>query len=333
MTHIDTQNVDVDVFDIVSRHKRSRVGVASPNDFKTSPAGTLSVSAVLGNGLAYCVDLDQRGLLYTLCDEVKVLFSEPFLYFAQYERASRLAFVPLCGLDPFLRGCPEQPLFILSPGRCGSTLLARLLTLAGVQTASEPDLMTQIAAMAKSTPNRPLSDKLQRACLASLAIHCGDQLAVKLRSQCNGIAGEVARVFPGAQFVFILREPLAWARSRYRAFGGNPRSLAHMYHSAVNAYDRVAGLGRAPFLLWYDDIVNDPLLVLRELSFRVPLRLPGPEAVAQIIQTDSQHGSWLASSRLPHRSLSSKQAREFSDEYNKFKSSRARDHRTAAKRN
>ncbi|HEX3431051.1 MAG TPA: hypothetical protein VHT03_09200 [Rhizomicrobium sp.] len=269
---------------------------------------------VFEHGIIYCADFEREQVLYVLCGDPYALLQEPFLYASQYRTATQVACVPF-DLLGYLAAERCDPVFVFSAGRCGSTLLAALLRGAGLPTASEPDLMTQLANGSLFKTHRGLADGLQRACISSLAGHCGTDLAVKFRSQCNSIAIEIAQAFPSAKFVFILREPIAWARSRYRAFRSDPKHLARIYWGAVTCYRRLGAANCRPILLWYDDIVGAPLQTLERLACEgLPLRQIRPEMVADVLSRDSQAGTQLSSRNVSGSEMTAQQISEFENE-------------------
>jgi hypothetical protein len=145
-------------------------------------------------------------------------------------------------------------------------------------------------------------------------------LAVKLRSQCNSIALHVTREFPAAKIVFILRGRIDWARSRYRAFRGDPKALAHLYRAAVNSYARLCETKRRPILLWYEDIVASPTHVLELLGLEgLPVRDIGAESVADVMCYDSQAKTHLDSRKLRGPEMTMQQIKEFDIEWQRIR--------------
>lgn len=310
----------VPVFDIVARHKPSRLGVASATDFELEYSGTLPPDLVRRCGLAYCADFQQRQVLYTLFMDPSVVLQHPFLYSSQYDRADRIACVHFKDLKAFHSKVVLRPNFVFSAGRCGSTLLAALLRACGLPTASEPDLMTQLARERVFETDLGLGRNLQQVCMASLASHYGMDMAVKLRSQCNSISLHIARGFPAAKIVFILRERFGWARSRYRAFPADPKALAHLYRAAVTSYARLCEAKVRPVLVWYEDIVASPTQVLELLALEgLPVRQIGAESVTDVMRHDSQAKTHLDSRKLRGTEMTVQQIKEFDIEWQRIR--------------
>ncbi len=69
----------------------------------------------------------------------------PFLYQHQRRHVQWLAELPFERLDAWHDDAGLTPTFVFSIGRCGSTLLSRLLAAAGEPAISEPDVLTNVA--------------------------------------------------------------------------------------------------------------------------------------------------------------------------------------------
>jgi hypothetical protein len=311
----------IELFDVIGRKKRPSVGIASISDFNLYPRGELA-EADNRPALAYCFDIKEQCMWFTLCDDLDRLRRSPFLYAAQYQGALQVLRVPFALLPwPAARAAARQ-CFIFSLGRCGSTLLTGLVNECGVCAVSEPDPFTQLAKVGgtrRGVLGQDLFNLIAHSCASSLLKHDGENIVVKLRSQCNGSVEEMVRAFPAARFVFMLREPLGWANSRYRAFGGRPEALAQMYKWGLESFDRLVSVTCDTLLIWYEDLVRDPVSTLRELAeFGVPILLPDGHAVEQTMKRDSQRDTPLASQELHTCSMSASQVQAFEKELEKI---------------
>lgn len=245
--------------------------------------------------LAYCADLQSERVIYTLHgNDLPALFTEPFLYAAQLRAARAAVSVPYEQLDALDGPAPPGLIPIFSPGRTGSTLLARLLAAAGAPCASEPDMPTQISRFSREDRRRigPAQEEaLFRACFARLAAALGPGAFVKLRSQCNArplplIAGASA---PAA--IFMLRRFAPWAASRHRAFGETPETIAAIWRHAIDALDKLWDAGPPVHIMWFEDLAAAPAASLAALP-GAPCLPPGPW------DADSQAGTALAREHL-----------------------------------
>lgn len=218
--------------------------------------------------ICYSADTARSSLLYTLHDEPEQIFKHSFMYMAQFDTAHSVMEVPVTELSKMDAANPAQPLFVFSLGRCGSTALSQALSDAGFPSASEPDLLTQMALQRGQLVHAFGEDGLQQmlhALTRNLAFHLGKRYAIKLRSQCNLIVDDILGVFPDTRPIFIFRDWRTWAVSMHRAFGTGGANLARNMRRGILAYHRLMERGSRPILLWYEDLrsgVGDSLVEL-----------------------------------------------------------------------
>jgi hypothetical protein len=280
-------------FDIEKRQSELRDGVA-PDDFvlrrRESP---LPFPA---RALAYCADLQAERVLFSVHGQrLNALFAAPFLYTAQLRDAVGMASVPFERLAELEGNLPApRPTLIFSPGRTGSTLLARLLAASGAPCASEPDMPTQVCRFNREDRMRmgfAMEPALLRACVVALCRALGPAPFIKLRSQCNARPLALLAAAPGASAIFLVRRMRPWARSRHMAFGEPPLAVAFVLREAIDALDKLQSAG-VPFrVLWFEDLVRDPAGALRAC---VPAHLVNRAAVARVMAEDSQGGTGVA---------------------------------------
>ena len=149
----------------------------------------------------YCFDFDSRHLY---CVSTPDISRASFFYQAQRQYARSVVKVPF----ELLPEGPTSPALIFSIGRCGSTLLVRVLEAAGVRAVSEPDFYTQAAWY------RPLDSSLRGA--ISGATRLLPYSVIKLRLECNNAPLLIAGAFRSPRVMFILRDPVDWAASLRR---------------------------------------------------------------------------------------------------------------------
>jgi len=257
---------------IASVHAAQRNKPAGP--YTTAAASDFSLGRRFPMGrfphrfaLPFAFDFAAETLLHTLHIQPQILLREPFLYIAQRERTHVVAQVAWKNLAA-VHGTPDpaaRPVFIFSIGRTGSTLLGKLIGCITPRSFLEPDTVTQLAA---SRPELAALAPALRAQLVWSAVapffdtYLGEgvdgRCVIKLRSQGNGLAADMAAVFPQARFVFMLRERMLWARSTFRAFRLSPEAVVGRLLGGVQALNtlRVAGVDLA--VVSYEDVVADP---------------------------------------------------------------------------
>jgi hypothetical protein len=280
-------------FDIDDRQGALRQGVA-PDDVVLRRRDT--ALPFPGGALAYCADLQAERVLFSVhgCG-LPALFAAPFLYAAQLADAAGVVSVPFERLGEFEADVPGvAPTLIFSPGRTGSTLLARLLAACGAACASEPDMLTQVCRFVREDRLRlgaEMEPALLRACLVSLCRALGPAPFIKLRSQCNARPLAFLAAAPAARVVFLLRRLAPWAESRHLAFGEDTPGVAAVLRQAVDALDKLQGAGVPFAVVWFEDLVRDPAGVLRGL---VPGLAVSDETVARVMARDAQGGTSVA---------------------------------------
>jgi len=222
----------------------------------------------------------------------------PFFYVTQIERTQAMLTVPferVGEMDPPARYL--APRFIFSMGRTGSTLLVRLFQALGIGSASEPDIFTQICELTEAQQavlGPEMEAALLRASLISLARFAGPAPFIKLRNHCNRRPEALMRQ-PGARAILMLRHAEPWAISRYRAFDESPIVVAHHLRDSILAYEILLATGHPPTLIWFEDLVADPVRELGRLLDGFDLTNPFARAsIAAVMARDSQEGTALA---------------------------------------
>jgi hypothetical protein len=283
-------------FDIADRQRELRDLVA-PDDFVLLRRDTPCVFPA--RALAYCADMQAERVLFSLHGaDMAALFDAPFLYAAQLRDARQVVTVPFEQLAALDAGTACRPSLIFSPGRAGSTLLARLLAACGMACASEPDMLTQVCRFEREERARIGPDMevaLLRTCLAALARALGPAPFVKLRSHCNARPLPLCAAAGDGRAFLLWRRVAPWALSRHRTFGESPASVAAVLRQAVDAADKLLGEPSPPTILWFEDLLHDPAAVLQACVPDLALDL---DRVGRVMATDSQAGTAIARDAL-----------------------------------
>ena len=285
----------VNIYPILGR-REAQHDVVAPDDLTLGAAGPWQQAGLPAGTLPYCADLARERALFTTHDAAGLakLLGAAFMFNDQLETAREVISVPFEHLDDLVAPAPGAPVLVFSPGRTGSTLLARLLAAAGLACASEPDMLTQLA-RAPRDEYRLLPpgtrEALARACLAQLGHTLGGGVFVKLRSQCNARPLLLTDAAPGCRVVFMLRGVAGWALSRHRSFIEPPETVASILRQAVDALDKLAFSGAVFDVLWFETLAADPAAALRvcapDLAF-------DPDLLAGVMGRDSQEGTVVA---------------------------------------
>jgi hypothetical protein len=281
----------------ITERRGAPVGMVAPEDFGLSLRAASPTPYLPGGALAYCADLGRERVLFTCHaqDALPGMFAAPFLYLEQLRTAGSVISVPFERLDELgLAAGAAAPVFIFSPGRAGTTLLARVLAAAGVPCASEPDMLTQAASltdMQRQMLSPGMDGVLSTMCVESLGRVLGRGAFIKLRSQCNEGAMSLVGAAPWCRVIFLVRGARSWAISRNRAFREPPNHLAMLLRHAMQALDSLVRADVQLDILWFETLVSDPLAALR---FCAPESRPDPARIAKVMAQDSQGGTLLA---------------------------------------
>ncbi len=190
----------------------------------------------------FCIDLKRNQVVFVRVASDVDLTAAPFYYHAQRQHAIE---VYSLGFEQFYELAEELPDdagnvgFLFSTGRCGSTLLAKLLqTSPQVVAISEPDVYTQAVVSGLSQDE---AAKLIRCCTRVLStvhrrrVPAASFVFIKLRSQCV-YRGEVFR----------------HADHRYRSLFlyRNATDVVNSFYSLLPGWGR-AVVRRVPVDHWY----------------------------------------------------------------------------------
>ncbi|PCE22681.1 sulfotransferase family protein [Paraburkholderia acidicola] len=278
-----------------------------PGDFVTEAVAQAASPREVDDWQRYvplCVDWREARLLYSRWDDDCAMTDVPFLYQRQRRTARWLLEVPFEHLDTSGRATHMAPTFIFSVGRCGSTLLSRLLAAVGEQAVSEPDVLTNVAHFdddAERAAADGARERIVQNCVAAFEPACGRKPIIKLRARCNRAVDVFLNAMPAAHYVFMCRNRDDWVRSNSRAFGDSGEALADLLKASVEAFDRMHAASVDPTLVWYEDLLADPVGALqRILPARTDLDTYRA-AIEQALGTDAQEGSNLSRASLAAR--------------------------------
>ncbi|MDN7676028.1 sulfotransferase [Burkholderia oklahomensis] len=291
---------------LASRHADS-TRMVRPRDFETEAVAQAASVADVADWRRYvplCVDWRDARLFMSRWDDDCAMTDVPFLYQRQRRTARRLLDVPFEHLDMPGRAASMTPTFIFSVGRCGSTLLSRLLAAAVEQAVSEPDALTSVAHFdddAERAAADGARERVVQGCVAAFEPACGSAPIIKLRARCNRAIDVFLNAMPHARYVFMCRNRDDWVRSSSRAFGDGGEALADLLKASVEAFDRMHAAGVDPVLVWYEDLLADPVGSLRRILRARDDLDAHRAAIEQALGTDAQEGSGLSRASLAAR--------------------------------
>ena len=325
---------------ILARHKAVDVLPGALTDFTLAPPGDADPMIAAQRPWAlYCLDFERGEAMFVELPDGVDLADAPFSGVTMFRLAARALIVPLDALEAIAARAarPETLAVIYSMGRCGSTLLNALLNASPpVWALSEPAPFDAIQdAIATLGPER--AEEMLRLTAKLLYRpppgRGASIFAVKLRSQSLFGADLIRRVFPAARNVFLYRDGLGWADSRWRTgqrfarafgehgdagaqivlrllresntrtlrdvFGLDPEdpgvggALAASWALHLERFEALRADGMVVFPLRYDDLRPDPDSPLARLFDHIGAPAPSLEALEAVLARDSQIGTSL----------------------------------------
>ena len=278
---------------VVERRRADRIAISTPGDFVLGASQVIArAEAARLNALPYCLDFTRRRVLYVTGVDSDEAQRAPFYYLHLRRTAQAVLSIPWEGGN-LHGGAQKVPVFLFSPGRCGSTLLSRILSDAQCPNVSEPDFYTQATAAFWSRPLNPLRARIRDAAAAMGSDLCaitGDATVVKLRAESCRAPGMLVQP-EERRALYMTRGFESWARSTIRAFRNPPRKTVGKYLRALEGY---AWLKRNTnvHLIRYEDLLADPALTTAALGAFLGRAIPADVAVVTM-KEDSQGGTPL----------------------------------------
>ncbi len=251
--------------------------------------------------IPYCFDFRAGTIIFSAAIDPERATEAEFHY--DYLRSQTRLFVELPGQSIQLPGDASfpEPVLLFSPGRCGSTLLAKVIRALGSVCISEPDFYSQAAIHAMLSGGLSVSDrhllKTGQQILVSPWMQSQHPIVLKMRSHANHAPmallpddGEPTKT------IFLMRRFEPWCESRMRAFSNSLKDNINIYMDALKALSILQQKTQC-LLLDYDEVDAASLAWGNRLARF--LELPFNEkAVTEVLAKDAQAGTALAKNRL-----------------------------------
>ncbi|MEM8564183.1 MAG: hypothetical protein AAGF57_18235 [Pseudomonadota bacterium] len=198
------------------------LAIASSNDFFTHKQGLVDFDALWANKKdrisLYCIDFATQDAVFVETADPVNLTSYPFYYQAQRNHAKflyRLAIDDFVQFSARLHVANSPVTLLFSTGRCGSTLMIKLLEASNQVTAfSEPDIFTQLALNTDIDSIKKAKIINAYLTLLKASISNEQSIIIKLRSQCTYDIKTYKNV-PNIRSVYLYRDGLSFVNSYY----------------------------------------------------------------------------------------------------------------------
>jgi len=242
------------------------------------------------------IDIAGARILYVPGLDIQKLRDAPFAnVYARTEARSVLS-VPWEAGPVNRPSVKADPIYVFSSGRCGSTLLHNILTAAGINGVSEPDIATALISpvYGKYPPLRPILRLVTRIFVRDLVSAMGDNggpLVVKLRSQFNRAAEPLLKGARERRTIFMTRDFASWSQSVGQLFRVTPAYLIQEYRRSLKCYAYLRQASHCHFLR-YEDLVSEPGKEMARLSQFLGHEIAG-HAIDEAMAVGSQKGTRL----------------------------------------
>lgn len=291
---------------ITERRNGENFVCATRADFRYGalrPASAEDIQAAL----PYCVDMAGRKTLYVVGLQPEAVRAAPFYYLHARRHASAVL-VRDWWLDSDALAHPTPPVFLFSTGRCGSTLVTRMLNAAGTPAVSEPDFYTQFTAglLFAEDRSRFMNDiaATLRRMTADLCRSLGGDapLIIKLRSDVSAAAHPMMTLHGMTRSLFICRDFDRWAHSTLRHFPCRPEQLVGQYVQSLHALSVLRQTGDC-HLIRYEALLTAPTAEMQKIQDFLGRPLDIARGLLAM-NGDAQAGTPLAQDhRPPHPDL------------------------------
>lgn len=179
--------------------------------------------------IPYCFDYKRDVLILTSNLDPYLAAKQTFQYVYLRNNAKEFCEISLKNFNATDSIDPNKIFFLLSPGRCGSTLLSNLIQTMDVQSISEPDFYSQaafhLATNYKSLSRKQIQDALDLLKIANHILllpfltETNSKVLIKTRSHVTVLPQILISSFSySPNFIFLTREFIPWCESRMRAF-------------------------------------------------------------------------------------------------------------------
>lgn len=281
--------------------KSNETRTSTQNDFSVGPFHRIPRRSLEGQMAFPCVfDVFHGRTWYALGLDPQELLNAPFANVYARTQTKNIVSVPW---EAGPMNCPRvaaDPIYVFSSGRCGSTLLHKILLAAKVASVSEPDIAAGLLfpAYREHRLIRPLIHRatgiFARDLMSALADADGT-LLVKLRSQyCKAVPALMGNSRE-RRSIFMIRRFESWAKSVCQMFVVRPAYLLEMYQISLQCFAYLQQHGTC-HLLRYEDLLERPHQEMTLLSEFLGREIPRT-AVDEAMAVGSQTGTMLE--RIP----------------------------------
>jgi hypothetical protein len=280
--------------------------LVNPGDIIEGEFKAIAVKDIQGLQLIpYCIDFKSKTLILSVGVDPIEASKATFQYDYIRKNAQSFLYMPLESLPNRAPEINLSAVLLFSPGRCGSTLLSKLIAEIGVPSISEPDIYSQAAVYfspndKSHTQANEVRHMLEWANFFQLApfLKIGaPKLMIKVRSHVNTGPGIVLSSFPGPhKTIFLKRDFHSWCMSRMKVFGNAIEFNLNHYIRSLYCL-RFLLKNSDCLVLNYEDLKDNPEVVIHKLSVFLGTTI-NLDQVKDVLGQDSQADSNLARDKV-----------------------------------
>ena len=247
--------------------------------------------------IPYAIDPNSRTTIYSARVNRKKSLESVFLYDylrrnTEYVVSAPIDYGNLNRLKNF-----KMPIFIFSTGRCGSTLLTKIINSHQKITLSEPDFYTQLSTFSDQALSAMDKFFLFNHLTADLVsayrnINTSENLYIKLRSECNSNPKLFIRN-QTQKTLFLSRNFSSWTKSILQHFNNpriTPEIVVNFYVKALTTLDFLSK-NSSCIHIRYDQLIDTSNDSFLELLGKAISSTINKDQLIQIMSEDSQSKS------------------------------------------
>lgn len=282
--------------------------VVSPDDVVYTEKVKYTTEDVINKQfIPYCFDYTRGVLILTSDLDPHVAANQPFQYLFLRNNAREFYEVSLKNFKQMGSIDPTKVFFLLSPGRCGSTLLSNLIQSMNVQSISEPDFYSQAAFYLANNSNilskQQIVDVLDLLKIANYILllpflnKADSKVLIKTRSHVTATPQILISSFNNApNFVFLTRDFIPWCESRMRAFANTLDDNLKIYIRSENCREFLEK-HTSLICINYEEFLSQPLESGLKMAnfFKTELN---SERYSLILSKDSQESTELSRNKI-----------------------------------
>lgn len=275
-----------------------------------------------GFPILYAFDSELKHALVTFHENEKEILNSPFFLQGKIKSIKAVAQIENKYLSELFNVGDVKPIFLVSPGRVGSTLVSNIFKYGGVVCLSEPDALSSFKLNYFNSLGEMDQKKYENTFKETINSYGNmsqnSELILKLRSYSSSLVPLMEKSISSPKYIFLFRNISSWAISMLRTFGYTFGDLKWVFEQNIKALQLVKGNKSEYIILNYDALVDEPKKTINEIAdFITPLVL-NTKLAEQAMNNDSQIGTGIEKSSFVDKDYDEVEYNKFIDYWNQF---------------